>query len=48
MVAKGERPQPRRAFGDAALHDTAREADARGGDAKTWPLVADPPSLPMC
>jgi TPR repeat protein len=35
MVAKGERPQPRRAFGCSALHDAAREADARGGDAKT-------------
>jgi hypothetical protein len=32
--------------GDSALHDAAREADARGGDAKTWRLVADPPTLP--
>ena len=33
---------------DAALHDAAREADAHGGDDKTWRLVADPPTLPEC
>src|SRR5262245_4151413 len=46
MVAKGERPQPRVPSGDAALHDAAQEADARGGNAKTWRLVAASPTLP--
>src|SRR5215471_8395529 len=34
--------------GDSALHDAAREADARGGDAETWRWLPTYPLWRMC